>query len=63
MNFSNEQLVLIIIILSVTYFILKFIQPKKPKKVDPLDKINITLKDIHREIVEIKSNSVLNRDK
>jgi len=63
MNFSNEQLVLIIIILSVTYFILKFMQPKKAKKVDPLDKVNIKLKDIHREIVEIKSNAILNRDK
>ena len=63
MNFSNEQLVLIIIILWVTYFLLKFMQPKKSKKVDPLDKVNITLKDIHREIVEIKSNSILNRDK
>ena len=63
MNFSNEQLILIIIILSVAYFILKFIQPKKSKKVDPLDKINITLKDIHKEIVEIKSNTILNKNK
>lgn len=63
MDFNTEQLIFIIIALSVTYFIFKFIQPKKTKKFDPLDKINITLNDIHKEIIEIKSNAIFNKNK